>query len=78
MPDARIWTSQPAGRPVDTVAIFNLSEKPLDVDEAWSTLGLPSGVFTARNLWNGARSPARSRARLTVAPHDVALLRIAH
>jgi hypothetical protein len=74
--EARVWTSRLKGKPIDTVAIFNLSEKPLDVDEAWSTLGLPRGAFMARDLWTGTRSPARSRAHLTVAPHDVALLRV--
>jgi len=46
------------------------------VDQAWSNLGLPPGIFGARNLWTGARSAAGARVRLTVAPHDVTLLRV--
>lgn len=74
--DLRVWTSNRAGGPTDTIAVFNLSEKPLDLDEAWSTLGLPRGAFASRNLWTAARSPAGLRARFTVGPHDVALLRL--
>jgi len=76
--EARIWTSQPVGQPIDTIALFNLSEKPLDVDRAWSDLGLPGGAFAARNLWTGDRLGAGSRLRLTIAPHDVALLGLAN
>ena len=74
--DLRVWTSRRAGQPIDTVALFNLSDQPLAVDQAWASLGLPQGSFAARNLWTGARSAAGARLRLTVAPHDVALLRI--
>ena len=74
--EARVWTSRLKGKSVDTVAIFNLSEKPLDVDQPWATLGLPRGAFSSRDLWSASRAPARSRVRLTIAPHDVALLRV--
>jgi len=74
--DLRVWTSRRTGQPIDTVALFNLSDQPLAVDQAWSSLGLPQGVFTARNLWTGARSAAGTRARVTIAPHDVTLLRV--
>ena len=74
--DARVWTSQLAGRPIDTIAVFNLSEHPLDVDQSWSTLGLPREAFAARNLWTGAPLGAASRLRLTIAAHDVVLLHV--
>ena len=76
MADARIWTSRLAGKPIDTIAIFNLSEKPLAVDETWAGLGLPRGKAAARDLLTGARLKPASRVRVTIGPHDVALLRL--
>ena len=73
----RVWTSRRQGKPIDTVAVFNLSDKPLGVTETWSSLGLPPGAFSACDLWTGARLAASPRARLSIAPHDVALLRVA-
>lgn len=75
--DARVWTSRRAAGPIDTIAVFNLSEKPLNVDEAWTGLGLPGDMLAARDLWTGARLAPAARVRLTIAPHDVALLHIA-
>jgi len=77
MADARVWTSRRAAGPIDTVAIFNLSESPLSVDEKWTKLGLTGGRVSACNLWTHARLPAGSNVRLSIAPHDVALLRVA-
>jgi len=74
--DLRVWTSQQTGQPIDTVALFNLSDQPLAVYRAWSNLGLSKGAFAARNLWTGARTAADARARVTIAPHDVVLLRV--
>jgi alpha-galactosidase len=73
----RVWTSRIQGKPIDTVAVFNLSDKPLGVTQAWSSLGLPGGAFSACDLWTGARLAASPRTRLSIAPHDVALLRVA-
>ena len=74
--EARVWTSRRAGGPIDTVALFNLSERPLNVDEAWTNLGLPRTPVAACDLWTRAPMPAAARLRLSIAPHDVALLRI--
>jgi hypothetical protein len=72
----RVWTSRRAGQPIDTVALFNLSDRMLDVDEAWSSLGVQRGTVAACNLWTGAGLAAWSRVRLSIEPHDVALLRV--
>ena len=74
--EARVWTSAPRGKPVDTVAVFNLSDRPLDVDQPWSSLGFAHGAQAPRNLWTGEGLKPGLRARFTVAPHDVALLRV--
>ena len=74
--DLRVWTSRRTGQPIDTIALFNLSEKPLDLDEAWSSLGLPGGALAARNLWTGERLAAGTRARFSIAPHGVILFQL--
>jgi hypothetical protein len=74
--EAKVWTSRRRGGPIDTIALFNVSESPLAVDEAWSSLGLPNGALAACDLWTGARLASAPRVHLSVAPHDVALLRI--
>jgi hypothetical protein len=73
---ARVWTSQAQGKPIDTVAIFNLSDRPLDVDQPWAALGLPHGAHAAQDLWTRKGLKADARVRLSIAPHDVALLRL--
>ena len=76
VPDLRVWASRRQGKPVDTIALFNLSEKPLEVDEPWSGLGLPAAPFAARDMWSGAGHAKDSRVRVSIEPHGVVLLRI--
>lgn len=70
------WVSGPRGRPIDTVAIFNLGEAPLTVDLRWSALGLPDRPFAVCNLWSGTAVPPSSHAAATIASHGVAALRV--
>ncbi|HEX5182869.1 MAG TPA: glycoside hydrolase family 27 protein [Allosphingosinicella sp.] len=72
----RIWVSGPMADGIDTVAIFNVSEAPLQVDVPWTSLGLEAGEFAACDLWTRAKVPASGQASVAVAPHGVALLRV--
>ncbi|MEO7278248.1 MAG: glycoside hydrolase family 27 protein [Sphingomicrobium sp.] len=74
--NARLWVSSPRGAKPDTIAIFNVGETPLQFDRTWSGLGFPAGRWAARDLWTGETTMPSSRAVVTVAPHDVALLRL--
>jgi hypothetical protein len=74
---ARVWVSPPKlGRGPDTVAVFNLDERPLGVRAAWSELGLAPGTWRARSLWGGERLPASDLARFEVPAHGVAVWRV--
>ena len=74
---ARVWVSTPAGaRRPDTVAVFNLGEKPLTVKARWKDLGLHPGRIRARDLWDGDRLPQSAKASFVVPPHGVGLYRI--
>jgi hypothetical protein len=73
---AKVWVSAPRGAAPDTVAIFNVSEAPLDVRAAWSALGLRKGSYASCDLWAGKGRAAAANVQATIAPHDVALLRL--
>ena len=73
----RVWLSTPrSSRKPDTVAIFNIGDKPLAVHTAWRQLGLGAGRLAACNLWDGSQLRTSTVAKLTVPPHGVALYRI--
>lgn len=74
--EARVWVSGPRNGAVDTVAIFNVGETAMRVDEEWNALGLPAPRYSGCNLWTGAAMPAGKAVAVTIAPHDVALLRV--
>ena len=74
--DAKVWLSGRRGGAPDTVAIFNVSDKPLTVQTPWSSLGLAAGAHTACDLWTGKGRSASAEVGLTIAAHDVALLRV--
>ena len=74
--DARVWTSAPRGRAIDTVAIFNTGSTPLAVDADWDKLGAEQKAQAACDILTARALPASPRARIEIAPHDVALLRL--
>ena len=75
--DTQVWLSTPQGatRP-DTVAVFNLADRPRKVSLAWAALGAPGRAVGARELWSGARLAPSPRARFTLAAHGVAVWRL--
>lgn len=74
--EAKVWVSGPRGDAPDTVAIFNLSEKPLTLEVPWKALGLSDRRYAACDLWINATLEPSENARFTVASHDVVLLRV--
>jgi hypothetical protein len=74
---ARVWVSTPNGAPTpDTIAVFNLSDRPMEVSAAWSELGLPGGAYAVRDLWSGAQLATSSRAGFIVPAHGSVVWRI--
>jgi len=74
---AKVWLSGPRGRLPDTVAIFNVSDRPLAVRAPWTSFGLAAGRYAACDMWSRNGMPASAQAAVTIAAHDVALLRVA-
>jgi alpha-galactosidase len=74
----QVWLSTPAGatRP-DTVAVFNLADRPREMTLAWVDLGLPARARpAARELWTGARLAPDAQARFRLPAHGAAVWRL--
>jgi hypothetical protein len=74
--DAKVWVSGKRGDAPDTVAIFNLSDKPLTLQVPWKAVGMGDGRYSACDLWIKATLEPSEDARFTVGSHDVVLLRV--
>ena len=80
--DLRVWRAEvrPArsGHNQLAVALFNLSDKPVQVDRSVSEVGLlRAGESEARgvlDVWSGKESPRMQRVRVTIPPHGCVLL----
>ncbi len=73
----RIWSAKPEGAPGDRyLALFNTTDKPLEVGIALSQLGLSRDV-EAIDLWEG-KSLGRATRRFarTLPPHGSGLYRL--
>ena len=73
----RIWLSTPkeSSRP-DTIALFNVGDQPLHLDQPWVNLGLTGDSYAARDLWTGLRTNAAKRADVIIPAHGVLVLRL--
>ena len=66
--DLVVWTADLPGRE-HALAAFNLGEKAIAIDRAWTEFGLTEGQFTAKNAWTGDRLAASARVTATLEPH---------
>ncbi|OBF32183.1 alpha-galactosidase [Mycobacterium sp. ACS1612] len=58
------------------VALFNSDDKPADIATSTAAAGLVGDCFTVRDLWSHTETTTTGEIRRTVAPHDVAMLRV--
>ncbi len=73
----RIWSAQPEGSRDHYVALFNTTDKPMEVGLPLRELGISSTV-RLRDLWAGRDiGTARIRISSTVAAHGASLYRLA-
>ncbi|MFK2918918.1 glycoside hydrolase family 27 protein [Dyella koreensis] len=69
----RVWVA--AGQGDERyLAIFNLDDKPVTLDTAWSALGLTPGSYRARDLWSGHERKASVRMAVDLPAHGCVLL----
>jgi alpha-galactosidase len=71
-----LWTARATSTKGDYVALFNLSDRPLDMHYTWQELGLPAGKHGTRDLWLHKDLEDISGIQVTLAPHASALYRV--
>jgi alpha-galactosidase len=70
-----IWTAKATTGKSAYVAAFNTSDQPQDLSYSWGQLGLPSGTYTIRDLWEHAQRGSAKRLTLRLEPHACVLYR---
>jgi Alpha-galactosidase len=74
--DARVWVALtgPRGKPVATVAAFNLSDKPMTVTATWKELGVKGAALV--DLFTGKKKPAGNGVNVSLPAHGSAIYRV--
>lgn len=75
-PKSWVWTAQANSAKGEYVALFNVSDSPLDMKYTWQALGLSAGKHLARDLWLQKNLARTSGVKVTLAPHASALYRV--
>jgi hypothetical protein len=75
-PASWLWTARATSEKGDYVALFNISDSPLDRHYTWQDLGLAAGKHGARDLWLHKNLGSVSGIQVTLAPHASALYRV--
>ncbi|MDE2494928.1 MAG: glycoside hydrolase family 27 protein [Alphaproteobacteria bacterium] len=73
----RVWTASagPHAKPVRTVALFNLGDKPAALKVDWNELGFP-GEHASTDLWTGTTHAASAELDVTLPAHGSAIYRL--
>jgi alpha-galactosidase len=73
--DLVVWTADLPGKE-KALAAFNVGEKPIEVDRAWTEFGLERSPRAVRNAWTGERVKAGARVAVTVELHGSVVLMV--
>jgi hypothetical protein len=63
-----VWTADLPGNG-HALAAFNLGEKPIALDRAWTDFALAGTQNVVKNAWTGELLPAGGRVTATLEPH---------
>jgi alpha-galactosidase len=75
-PDTAVWMASAPEHAGDYVAIFNLSDQPLAVNDSLEDLGFPFGRHSIRDLWKRDEIGRLDHIETTLAPHASALYKV--
>ena len=75
-PQSWVWTALATTAKGEYVALFNVSDGPLNLKYSWQTLGLSAGEHTARDLWLHKNLGRTSGVEVTLPPHASMLYRV--
>jgi hypothetical protein len=73
--DAVVWTAAPVKDAGYYIAGFNMANHPQDVSYTFEQLGLGSGKYVLRDLWEHSETGPVERLSLHLGPHASALYR---
>ncbi len=71
-----VWTARATSAKGDYVALFNVSDAPIDLSYTWRDLGVAPGRHVVRDLWLHKKLGSTNGIKLTLAPHASALYRV--
>jgi hypothetical protein len=71
-----VWTARATSEKGEYVALFNISDAPLEMQYTWQALGLSAGRHAARDLWLHKEVGNTPAIKVTLAPHASALYRV--
>ncbi|MGO8719216.1 MAG: glycoside hydrolase family 27 protein [Acidobacteriaceae bacterium] len=75
-PGTWVWTARATSAKGEYVALFNITDSPLDMNYTWQELGLPPGNHVVRDLWLHKNLGTMSGMKVTLAPHASMLYRV--
>ena len=75
-PRTWVWTARATSTKGDYVALFNMSDAPIDLHYTWHDLGIPSGRHVVHDLWQHQVCGKTQEIRVVLAPHASALYRV--
>jgi alpha-galactosidase len=75
-PTTWVWTARATSKKGDYVALFNVSDAPIDLHYTWHDLGITPGTHVVRDLWLHKEVGDTEGIKVTLAPHASALYRV--
>lgn len=71
-----VWTARATSASGKYVAVFNVSDGPLQLHYEWQQLGMKPGQHRVRDLWLRKNLSRSAELRVTLAPHASAIYRV--
>ncbi len=75
---AVVWLARPASGDGYYLALFNLDSTVQTMRYSWKDVGLPTGTYRLRDLWEHKDLASVDTLTVTLAPHAAALFRISN
>ena len=71
-----VWTARATSAKGEYVALFNVSDAPIDLSYTWHDLGISSGKHQVHDLWLHRVLDQTQGIKVTLAPHASVLYRV--
>jgi hypothetical protein len=75
-PTTWVWIARATSAKGEYVALFNVSDGPIDLHYTWHNLGIAGAKHGVRNLWLHKELGHETGIRVTLAPHASVLYRV--